>query len=62
MNRREFCTLYHLLRTESPLIVEGLSDNIFKALGFKNEYLIFSNSFIIKYKLMKVFLTMIQII
>ena len=32
MSRDEFCSLYHSLRKESPDIVSGLSDNIFRAL------------------------------
>lgn len=33
MNSHEFCILFHKLRKESPEIVEGLSENVFKALG-----------------------------
>jgi len=33
MNRKEFCELFIELRKESPEIVTGLSENIFKALG-----------------------------
>jgi Ca2+-binding EF-hand superfamily protein len=33
MNRREFCDLYNELRKESTEIVEGLSANVFKAMG-----------------------------
>jgi Ca2+-binding EF-hand superfamily protein len=32
MNRKEFCDLYTSLRTETPEIVNGLSESIFKAL------------------------------
>jgi Ca2+-binding EF-hand superfamily protein len=33
MNRREFCSLYITLRKDSPELVEGLSENVFRALG-----------------------------
>jgi hypothetical protein len=33
MNRFDYCDLYITLRKESPEIVEGLTENIFQALG-----------------------------
>jgi Ca2+-binding EF-hand superfamily protein len=33
MNRRDFCTLYLTFRKDSKDLVEGLSENVFKALG-----------------------------
>lgn len=53
MNRREFCALYHLLRKETPQIVEGLSDNIFRALGvtYDDSDYITLNEFLITYAL-----------
>lgn len=53
MNRKEFCDLYHLLRKETSEIVQGLSENIFKALGVKSPEadLITMNEFLITYAL-----------
>ena len=37
MNRQEFCDLYHELRKESHEVVQGLSENVFKALKVEDE-------------------------
>jgi len=36
MNRKEYCELYIALRKEAPNMVEGLTENIFHALGVTN--------------------------
>jgi Ca2+-binding EF-hand superfamily protein len=33
MNRRDFCFLYHTFRKDTPEVVQGLTENVFRALG-----------------------------
>jgi len=53
MSRADYCDLYVALRKESPEMVAGLSDNIFRALdvGVSHENFITFNEFLITYAL-----------